>query len=41
VRPIDSNSASGPWLRKVLTDIQFWVPLVVLMGGLALLRLIH
>jgi hypothetical protein len=29
------------WLFSVLTDIHFWVPLVVLIGGLLLLRSIH
>jgi hypothetical protein len=29
------------WITNVLTDIHFWVPVVVLMGGLLLLRLIH
>jgi hypothetical protein len=26
---------------SVLTDIQFWVPLAVLVGGLLLLHLLH
>jgi hypothetical protein len=25
-------------MRSVLTDIQFWIPLAVLLGGLALLH---
>jgi len=28
-------------LMSVLTDIHFWVPVVVLIGGLLLLRSIH
>jgi hypothetical protein len=26
-----------PWWRVVLGDLQFWIPLVVLVGGLLLL----
>jgi hypothetical protein len=26
------------WWRAMLRDIQFWIPLAVLVGGLALLR---
>ena len=29
------------WIASVLTDIHFWVPIVVLAGGLLLLRFIH
>jgi hypothetical protein len=29
------------WMAIVLTDIHFWVPLVVLVGGLLLLRFIQ
>ena len=29
------------WVAIVLTDIHFWVPLAVLIGGLLLLRFIH
>jgi hypothetical protein len=29
------------WLVSVLTDIHFWVPVMVLIGGLLLLRSIH
>ncbi len=28
-------------LHSVLTDIQFWVPVVVLIGGLLLLHSLH
>ena len=31
------NPRTGSWLANVLTDIQFWVPLAVLLGGLFLL----
>jgi hypothetical protein len=29
------------WVTSVLTDIQFWVPVVVLIGGLLLLTVIR
>jgi hypothetical protein len=29
------------WLALVLSDVQFWVPVVVLAGGLLVLRWIH
>ena len=29
------------WLISVLTDVHFWVPLAVLIGGLLLLESIH
>ncbi len=29
------------WMASVLTDIHFWVPVAVLMGGLLLLRFIR
>jgi len=29
------------WIASVLTDIHFWVPVVVLIGGLILLRFIR
>jgi hypothetical protein len=29
------------WVTIVLTDIHFWVPVAVLIGGLLLLRFIH
>ena len=29
------------WVRLVLTDVHFWVPLVVLVGGLIVLSWIH
>lgn len=32
---------SRNWLRLVLTDIHFWVPVAVLIGGLLVLRWIH
>jgi hypothetical protein len=35
------NGAPRSWLTSVLTDIHFWVPVVVLMAGLLLLKAIH
>ena len=29
------------WVRLVLTDVHFWVPIAVLIGGLFVLRWIH
>ena len=29
------------WLTSVLTDVHFWVPVAVLIGGLLLLEYIH
>jgi hypothetical protein len=29
------------WFILVLRDVQFWVPVVVLLGGLLVLRWIH
>ena len=29
---------SGTWLGLVLRDVQFWVPVAVLLGGLLVLR---
>jgi hypothetical protein len=39
----ENNRHDNPrgWLMSVLTDIHFWVPVVVLIGGLLLLRSIH
>jgi hypothetical protein len=42
---IDENCAvkgrSGTWRRAMFRDVQFWVPLAVLLGGLILLRAIQ
>ncbi|HMH26841.1 MAG TPA: hypothetical protein VK542_09695 [Gemmatimonadaceae bacterium] len=32
------GQASGSWLGLVLRDVQFWVPVAVLAGGLVVLR---
>jgi hypothetical protein len=38
---LERPKATRPWLALVLSDIQFWVPVVVLAAGLAVLRWIH
>jgi len=37
--PTEPRSPS--WLRLVLGDVQFWVPVAVLIGGLVVLNWIH
>lgn len=37
----DSSSPTRSSTMSVLTDIHFWVPLAVLIGGLLLLHAIH
>ena len=34
----DNPKANPNWLVSVLTDVQFWVPVAVLLVGLLLLR---
>jgi hypothetical protein len=41
MQSIDNREPRRNWLTSVLTDIHFWVPVVVLIGGLLLLELIH
>jgi hypothetical protein len=40
-----NSMSSNPTLRgriaNILTDMHFWVPAVVLLGGLLLLKLLH
>jgi len=41
---MQQNGRTDPtrnWVTIVLTDIHFWVPVAVLLGGLLLLRFIH
>ena len=38
---LTDNREAGNWLTSVLTDLQFWVPVAVLIGGLLLLEYIH
>ena len=40
MQPINNREASN-WLTSVLTDLHFWVPVAVLIGGLLLLEYIH
>jgi len=35
------NEQNRNWATIVLTDIHFWVPIGVLIGGLLLLQFIH
>jgi hypothetical protein len=41
MQSIDNREPRRNWLTSVLTDIHFWVPVMVLIGGLLLLELIH
>ena len=40
MQPTDNREARN-WLTSVLTDVHFWVPVAVLIGGLLLLEYIH
>ena len=40
MQPIDNGGARN-WFTSVLTDVPFWVPVAVLIGGLLLLEYIH
>jgi hypothetical protein len=33
----ETDAGSKNWMKSVFTDVHFWVPLVVLIGGLILL----
>lgn len=37
----EKNDIPRSWLTNVLTDIHFWVPVVVLVAGLLLLKSIR
>jgi hypothetical protein len=41
MQPLDNREPQRNWLSSVLTDIHFWVPVAVLIGGLLLLESIH
>ncbi len=41
MEPIENRAARRNWLTSVLTDVHFWVPVAVLIGGLLLLESIH
>jgi hypothetical protein len=36
-----TNKEPRSWLKSVLTDVHFWVPVLVLAGGLLLLRFVR
>ena len=36
-----TNKEPRNWLKSVLTDVHFWVPVLVLLGGLLLLRFVR
>jgi hypothetical protein len=38
---IPPTDAARNWMMSVFTDIHFWVPVAVLIGGLLLLKFIH
>jgi len=38
---LTDKGAARNWLTNVLTDVHFWVPVAVLIGGLLLLEYIH
>lgn len=38
---MDNPKANASGLDRVLTDVHFWVPVVVLLAGLMLLRFMH
>lgn len=33
-----ARAANGHWWARVMRDLQFWIPIVVLIGGLLVLR---
>jgi hypothetical protein len=35
------NREDRQWLTNILTDVHFWVPVAVLIGGLFLLQFVH
>jgi hypothetical protein len=41
MQPTDNRVQTRNWLNTVLTDVHFWVPVAVLIGGLLLLESIH
>jgi len=38
---IPPTDAARNWMSSVFTDVHFWVPFAVLIGGLLLLKFIH
>jgi hypothetical protein len=41
MKPNDEAIMTRNWMANVLTDVHFWVPVAVLIGGLLLLKFIH
>jgi hypothetical protein len=41
ILPNSTERASRSLLRAILTDVHFWIPLTVLLGGLLLLDKLH
>jgi hypothetical protein len=41
MQPVARGGERRSWLTSVLTDIHFWVPLGVLIGGLLLLEFVR
>jgi hypothetical protein len=41
MQSISNTEQRRNWLTTVLTDVHFWVPVAVLIGGLLLLESIH
>jgi hypothetical protein len=41
MKPISSDGPTRGRVANIFTDIHFWVPAAVLLGGLLLLRFIH
>lgn len=39
--PHSADRSKQHWYAAMLRDVQFWVPLAVLLGGLILLRMIQ
>ena len=38
---MSSKMSASATLKAILTDIQFWIPAAILLGGIALLALLH
>ena len=37
----EESAQRSNWLARILTDAHFWVPVIVLLGGLLLLSSFH
>ena len=36
-----TGMSGGETVRAILTDVQFWIPAIVLLGGIGLLVVLH